>query len=115
MAQKVNPIPAGYHSLTPYLYVKDGAKALEFYKKALGAQELFRMPSPDGSIGHAEMKIGDSIFMLADEMPGCGVKSPLTLGGNGSALMIYLPDVDAAFKRAISAGAKEVRPVQNQF
>lgn len=115
MAQKVKPIPDGYHSITPYLYVKGGAKALEFYAKALGAQELFRMPGPDGCIGHAEMKIGDSIFMLADEMPAWNVKSPTTLGGNGSSLMIYVTDVDAAFKRAITAGAKEVRPLKNQF
>ena len=115
MPQKVKPVPDGYHSLTPYLYVKGGAKALEFYAKALGAQELFRMPGPGGQIGHAEMKIGDSVFMLADEMPSCGVKSPTSLGGNGSSLMIYVPDVDASFKRAIQAGAKEVRPLTNQF
>lgn len=115
MTSKVKPIPDGYHSITPYLYVKGGAKALEFYAKALGAQELFRMPGPGGQIGHAEMKIGDSVFMLADEMPACGVKSPSSLGGNGSSLMIYVPDVDAAFKRAIGAGAKEVRPLTNQF
>jgi PhnB protein len=115
MAQKVKPIPDGYHSITPYLYVKGGAKALEFYATALGAQELFRMPTPDGKIGHAEMKIGDSVFMLADEMPAMGIKSPGTLGGNGSSLMIYVPDVDAAYKRAIGAGAEEVRPLKNQF
>lgn len=115
MPAPVKPIPDGYHSLTPYLYVNAAARALDFYAKALGAQELFRMQSPDGKVGHAEMKIGDSIFMLADEMPTCGVKSPTTLGGNGSALMIYLPNVDAAFKRALAAGAKEVRPLKDQF
>lgn len=115
MPAAVKPIPDGYHALTPYLYVKGAAKAMAFYAKALGAQELFRLPSPDATIGHAEMKIGDSIFMLADEMPACGVKSPTTLGGNGSALMVYLPDVDATFKRALAAGAKELRPIKNHF
>lgn len=123
MAKAVKPIPDGFHAITPYLYVRGGAKAIEFYKKALGAQELVRMDGPPGSapgqeqgtIGHAELKIGDSIFMLADEMKDWGNRSPQTLGGNGSSLMIYVADVDAAFKRAVQAGAKVKRPVKNQF
>src|SRR2546423_1662739 len=116
MPKPVKPIPDGYHSLTPYLYLRDGAKAIEFYKKAFGATELFRMPGPDGkSIGHAEIKIGDSILMLADESPSCGSRSPQSLGGNSSSLMIYVPDVDSVFKRAVDAGAKVVRPLANQF
>ena len=116
MAAKPKPIPDGYHSLTPYLYIRNAAKALEYYKKAFGAQELFRMACPDGeSIGHAEMKVGDSIFMLADEMPAHGIKSPQSIGGSASALMIYVPDVDAVFQRAVSAGGTVVRPLKNQF
>jgi PhnB protein len=111
----VKPIPEGYHTLTPYLYVRDGAKALEFYKKAFGAQEMFRMAAQGGKIGHAEIKIGDSIVMLADEMKEWGNRSPQTLGGNGSSLAMYVNDVDATFKRAVDAGAQVKRPVQNQF
>jgi PhnB protein len=112
----VKPIPDGYHSLTPYLYVKGGRKAMDFYTKAFGAEELMHIDGlTPGIIGHAEMKIGDSIFMLADEMPEWGNKSPQTLGGVASSLMIYLKDVDAAFARAIKAGATEMRPLKDQF
>jgi PhnB protein len=111
----VKPIPAGYHSVTPYLVVNGAAQAIEFYKQAFGATELLRMEGPGGSIGHAEVKIGDSPVMLADEHPQMGFRSPRTLGGPGVSLMIYVENVDEVFPRAIAAGAKEVRPIQNQF
>lgn len=109
------PIPDGYHSVTPYLIVKGASRAIDFYKQAFGATELLRMDGPDGSIGHAEIKIGDSPVMLADEHPEMGFRSPQTLGGPGLSLMIYVENVDEVFPRAIAAGAKELRPVQNQF
>ncbi len=114
----VKPIPDGYHTLTPYISVKGAREALAFYKKALGAQELFHMDMPDGRIGHAEMQIGESRFMLADEMPempDAVSRSPASLGGTTCGFMIYLPDVDAAFARAVEAGAKVMRPVKDQF
>jgi PhnB protein len=111
----VSPIPAGYHSITPYLIVNDGAAAIAFYTQAFGAQELFRMPRPDGKLGHAEIKIGDSIVMLADESPAHLAKSPRSYGGTPVSLMIYVTDVDATAQRAIAAGAVVVRPVQDQF
>lgn len=110
----VNPIPAGYHSVTPYLIVDDAAGALDFYARAFGAIEVFRMPMGD-KIGHAEIRIGDSHVMLADEFPERGILGPRTRGGPTSSLMIYLEDVDAAFARAIEAGATEDRPVADQF
>jgi len=109
------PIPEGYHSVTPYLIVKGGVQALEFYKKAFGAEELFRMPVPDGKIGHAEFKIGDSIIMLADEYPDMGYKSPQAYGGSPIGLMIYVKDVDAQFPKALAAGGKVLKPLQDQF
>jgi PhnB protein len=108
------PIPEGYHSVTPYLVVDDAAKAIEFYKKAFGAEEKFRMPMRD-RIGHAEIKIGDSFIMLADEFPDMGHLGPKARGGTTVSLMVYLPDVDAAFRKAIDAGATEAKPLQNQF
>jgi PhnB protein len=111
----VKPIPDGYHSVTPYLIVKGAADALEFYKKAFGAVEIFKMPMPDGKLGHAEIQIGNSRVMLADEVPGMGYKGPQTLGGSPVSMCIYVEDVDAAAKRAIDAGIKVVRPVQDQF
>ena len=110
----VKPIPDGYHSVTPYLTVKGAARAIEFYAKAFGAKELFRMPAPGGTIGHAEIQIGDSRVMLADENE-MGAKSPQTVGGTPVGLMLYVQDVDATVKRAVDAGAKLVRPVENQF
>lgn len=111
----VKPIPEGYHTLTPYLIVKGAAAALEFYAKALGARELVRMADPSGKVGHAEMKIGDSPFMLADEFPEMGAVAPPAGGGHSVSFLVYVPDVDAAFARALAAGAKAVRPVQDQF
>jgi PhnB protein len=111
----VRPIPKGYHSVTPYLVMQGAAKALDFYKQAFGAVELFRMPGPDGHIGHAEIKIGDSPVMLADEMPQMGFRGPKAIGGTPVSLMIYVENVDAVFPRAIAAGAKELRPVKDQF
>ena len=108
-------IPDGYHSVTPYLIIKGAANAIDFYKRAFGATELMRMPSPDGTIGHAEIKIGDSAIMLADEHPKMGHLSPQSLGGTGVSLMIYLDKVDDVFKRAVAAGAKELQPVKDQF
>ena len=111
----VKPIPDGYHSITPYLSVKGAADAIEYYKKAFGAEELFRMAAPDGKIGHAEMKIGDSPFMLADEFPEMGFVSPNTLGGSPVGMMIYVPDVDTVYKESLAAGGQEVKPLQDQF
>jgi PhnB protein len=111
----VKPIPEGYHTLTPYLIVKGAAAALEFYAKAFGAQELSRMADPSGKVGHAEMKIGDSPFMLADEFHEVGAVAPQPGAGHSVSFLVYVPDVDAAFARAIAAGAKAVRPVQDQF
>ncbi len=112
---KVQPVPEGYHTLTPYLTVRDGAAALPFYAEAFGAEELFRMDGPPGKLGHAEMQIGDSRFMLADEVEAWGNRSPESLGGNGTSLMIYVEDADALFRQAIEAGATEVMPLQDHF
>src|SRR5437762_7035606 len=108
-------IPEGYHTATPYLIINGAADAIEFYKKAFGATELMRMPAPGGKIGHAEIKIGDSTVMLADESPEMGAKSARTLGGSPISLMIYVEDVDARVAQAVAAGAKITRPVANQF
>ena len=112
--RRVQPIPTGYHSVTPYLIIKGAAVALEFYKKAFGAKELLRMPHGE-RIGHAEIMIGDSHVMLADEFPDMGARAPMqgTLPPVG--MMVYVKDVDAVFARAVAAGAKVERPVQNQF
>ena len=110
----VKPIPEGYHSLTPYLIIDGAAKALDYYKKAFGATELFRMEH-EGKIGHAEMKIGDSPFMLSDEHPEMGYKGPKSIGGSAVGLMIYVDDCDAVFKQAIEAGGTEMKAMQDQF
>ena len=115
MAKATQAIPPGFHSVTPSLTVRDAAAAIEFYKKALGAEELMRMPMPNGKIGHAEIKVGDSIIFLNDEFPEMGNKSPQTLGGNSSALYLYVEDVDKAFKRATDAGATTKMPVSDMF
>jgi len=111
---KPKPIPEGYHSVTPAVIVHDGAGALDFYKKAFGAEEVLRMPMGD-KIGHAEIKIGDSIVMLSDEWPDMGFLGPRTRGGTTVSLMIYVEDADSAFKRAVDAGGTAERPVENQF
>jgi len=111
----VKPIPEGYHSVTPYLIIKGAADAIEFYKQAFGATELFRFPAPDGKIGHAEIKIGDSPIMLADEFAEMGYKGPQALGGSPVSLMIYLEDVDTVFNRAVEAGASVKEAVQDKF
>ena len=110
----VKPIPEGYHSVTPYLIVKGAAKAIDYYKKVFGATEIMRMPGPNGTVMHAEIKIGDSVIMLADEQQG-NFRSPEGLGGSPVSLMVYVEDVDKTFKQAISSGAKETRAVQDQF
>jgi PhnB protein len=115
MTTKVNYIPAGYHSLTPYLTLNDCARAIDFYKKAFNAQELVRMAGAPGKIMHAEIKIGDSFLMLADEMPGMGNRAPLSLGGTSAGLLIYVQDVDSAFQQAIDAGAKPEMPPMDMF
>jgi PhnB protein len=111
----VKPIPEGYHSLTPYLIIRGATEAIEFYKKAFGATELFRFPAPEGKIGHAEMKIGDSPIMLADEFPDMGYKGPQTLGGSAVSLMVYVDDVDATFTQAVGAGATVKEAVSDKF
>lgn len=115
MSDKVKPIPEGYHSVTPYLCVSDAARAIEFYKEAFGATEVGRMEAPGGRVGHAEIKIGDSFVMLADEFPEINFRSPQTLGGPSTQFMIYVEDVDARVEQAVAAGAKLVRPVKDQF
>ncbi|MCE9658902.1 MAG: VOC family protein [Burkholderiales bacterium] len=109
-----NP-PAGYHSLTPYMTVKNANAAIDFYQRAFGAEQVLRLDLPDGSVAHAEIRIGDSVVMLAEESEAWGNKSPLSLGGSAMFLMAYVADVDAAFRRALDAGASEVRPVADQF
>ena len=111
----VKPIPEGYHSVTPYLIIEGAADAIEFYKKAFGATELFRFPAPDGKIGHAEIKIGDSPVMLADAYPEMGYKGPKSIGGSSVSLMIYIEDVDTVFNRAVNAGATVKEAVTNKF
>jgi len=115
MTSRVKPIPEGYHTATPYLIIKDAARAIESYKKAFGATELMRMAQPDGRIGHAEIRIGDSPIMLADEFPEMGHRSPQSLGGSPVSILLYVEDVDALFNQAVSAGAKVQKPVQDQF
>jgi len=109
----VAPIPAGYHAVTPYLIVDNAAQAIDFYQRAFGAAELFRLPGPGGKVMHAEVKIGDSPVMLADEMEG--YRGPRALGGTAVSLMIYVNDVDRVFAQALAAGAKEQRAVADQF
>lgn len=115
MKGNVSPIPEGYHAVTPYLCVNGAADAIEFYKKAFGATELMRFGAPGGKIGHAEIKIGDSHIMLADEHPEMDFHGPQSIGGSPVHLHLYVEDVDSTFQQAISAGGEEVRPVKDQF
>jgi PhnB protein len=108
-------IPDDYQRVTPYLYVDGAGSAIDFYCSALGARERMRMPAPDGKIGHAELEIGDSVIMLADANPDMDVRSPRSVGGTPVALHVYVDDVDSVFGRAVEAGAKQLRPVENQF
>jgi PhnB protein len=109
------PIPEGYHTVTPYLAVDGAADAIEFYKKAFGAKETVRMDGPDGSIAHAEIKIGDSLVMLSDPFPQSTVKSPKALGGTSASVFLYVEDVDEVVKQAVDAGATVTMEVQDQF
>ena len=111
----VKPIPEGYHTVTPYLIVKGAAKALDYYKKAFGATEIMRMEGPGGSIGHAEIQIGDSIMMLADEHPEMGCRGPDAAGGSPVSMCLYVENCDAIFNQALAAGATVKRPLQDQF
>ncbi len=111
----VKPIPDGFHSLTPHLVVKGAAKAMDFYKKAFGAEELGRHAMPDGSIMHALMRIGDSMLMLNDEFPQMGAKGPATIGGTPVTLHIYVQDVDKSWQQAVAAGATVTMPLADQF
>ncbi len=116
MSQAVEPIPAGYHTVTPHLVVADAAAAIAFYQEAFGAEELIRVPTPDGQgVLHAEIKIGDSPVMLADELPEFGGRSPQSLGGSPVAIHLYVEDVEAVFKRAVDAGATAVMPPTDMF
>ncbi len=115
MASKVKPIPDGYHNVTPYLIIKGAAAAIDFYKKVFGATELVRMPSPDGRVGHAELKIGDSFIMMADEYPEMKTLGPKTLGGTSVHLLLYVDNVDATVDKAVAQGATIKKPVQDQL
>lgn len=115
MSASAKPIPDGYHAVTPYLTVKGAAKAIDFYREAFGAVERMRMPAPDGTVMHAEIAIGGSVIMLHDENPQWQALSPQTLGGSGSSIMLYVPDVDAVVRRAVALGATLTMEVADQF
>jgi PhnB protein len=115
MRKKVKPIPQGYHAVTPYLSVKGAASAIAFYKKAFAAKEVMRMPAPGGTIGHAEIQIGDSRIMLADEYPDMNFRGPHSFGGTSVHMHLYVQDVDRVVKKAAATGAKVLRPVTDQF
>ena len=111
----VKPIPEGYRRVTPYLVIQGASAAIDYYKKVFGATERGRMEAPGGMIGHAELTIGDSVVMLADEFGEMGFKSPKVLGGSPVSLVLYVENVDEVFKRAVDAGGRSIRPVENQF
>jgi PhnB protein len=115
MSQAVQNPPQGYHTLTPYMTVRNARAAIDFYNKAFGAEKLLQLDMADGTVAHAEIRIGDSVVMLSEENEAWGTKSPLALGGSPMFLMAYVADVDAAFGRALAAGATEVRPEADQF
>lgn len=111
----VDPIPAGYPRVTPYLIVEGAAAAIEFYTNVLGATERMRMPGPGGTVGHAEIELGGSLIMVADEAPDMGIRGPRTIGGSPVTLHVYVADVAAVFDAAVAAGAKVLRPLEDQF
>jgi len=115
MANPVKPIPEGYHTVTPYLICDGASQAIEFYKKAFGAVEAVRMAMPNGKIGHAELKIGDSFIMLADDSPEYAAYSPQHYGGSPISVLLYVPDTDATVAQAVSVGAKITRPLKDEF
>jgi PhnB protein len=115
MSNSVLPIPDGYHSVTPYLLIRGASDAIAFYVKAFGATEVFRLTAPDGRIGHAEIRIGNSHVMIADEHPEMDFLGPQSRGGTTVSLLVYVADADAIFKQAIDAGATELRPICDQF
>jgi PhnB protein len=115
MKTTVKPIPDGYHTATPYLFIRNAAQAIEFYKEAFGATELARLATPDGKVAHAELQVGDSRIMLTDEFPEWDTRSPHTIGGSAVAIMLYVKDVDAVVSRAANAGAKLTMPVADHF
>jgi len=115
MPSKVKPIPAGHHTVAPYLAIKNALSALEFYKKCFGAIETYKLVVPDGRLGHAEIRLGDSLIMLSDEFPEFGGKAPESLGGSPVSIHLYVDDVDAFVKKAVAAGARELKPVADQF
>jgi uncharacterized glyoxalase superfamily protein PhnB len=116
MAGKTKRIPEGFHTITPHIVLRNAAQAIEFYKRAFGAEEISRAPGPDGNtVMHAELKIGDSYVFLCDEFPQMGAKSPLSLGGTPVTLHLYVQDVDQVFQQAVQAGAQAVMPVKDQF
>ena len=115
MANKVKPVPEGFHTVTPYLIVRGASKAIDFYKKAIGAEERFRLPGRGGELMHAEIQVGDSVIMLTDENPSMGAQSPQALNGSPASLMLYVSDVDTAIKKATDAGATVVMPPTDMF
>jgi PhnB protein len=114
-ARKVKAVPQGYHSLTPYLIVDDAARALDYYARVFGARERIRMPGPGGKVGHAEIDLGGSVLMLADEAPDMGARGPRAYGGSAVSIMLYVDDVDATVKAAVAAGGRVLRPVEDKF
>lgn len=112
---KVKPIPDGYHTVTPYLTIRNAAAALDYYKRAFGADEIFRIANPQGKVGHAEIRIGDSAIMLCDEFPEMGAQGPESIGGTPVMMHLYVENVDALVERAVNAGGKLERPVADQF
>jgi PhnB protein len=112
---QVNPIPEGYHTVTPYLAVQNAAKAIDFYKKAFDATEISRLDGPQGKVAHAELKIGDSRIMVSDEMPGADARAPQAVGGTTTNMVLYVKDSDASFNKAVQAGAKPAQPMSDMF
>jgi len=115
MAKNAKPIPEGFRTITPHLIVRGGEKAIEFYKKAFGAELVANMPMPGGKLSHVEMRIGDSVVMLADEFPEMGARSPQSIGGSAVTIHVYVTDADAAYQRAVQAGAKATMPLMDMF